>query len=162
MNPLTLGAVAFSLGLLLGLAVDDLWDEMRHRSHPDTTTSKGTTMADPRRSLLPLWMLILSLAANAAVGGLLIKTRYDTGLLTDCVAEYNQRFSQSYQARTASAPETQAALDRLIIAVSKNDEPGFKVALADYVTLRAKVKRDQAANPAPPLPDQFCGPERVR
>jgi anti-sigma factor RsiW len=163
MNLVTAALIAFALGLLLGLSLDDLYDALYRRARPaDRKQTEPMADATPRRSPLLLWLLIASLAANAFVGALLIKTRIDTGRLTECVAEYNQQFSQSYQARTQSAPETQAALDRVLIAVSKKDAATFRDALSDYVTLRAKVKRDQVANPPPPLPEQFCGKETRR
>jgi Tfp pilus assembly protein PilN len=170
--PWLAGVSGLCVGILIGLVIDDVYDIYR-------ANRKTRTPHMERRPLLLLWLLIVSLVANAVVGGTLIFARAKaeeaqrtatTSLqrtnanaaelekFTVCVAAFNQRFTEAYTARLKPSTEASDALDRLIRAVANDDRAEFRKALTAYVALREKVKAEQASNPYPPLPLDYCGP----
>jgi hypothetical protein len=158
---------SFVVGVLVGVVLDDVRDQLRdfrneRKPMPDPSETKTARRKDSRTSV---WLLIIVLALNVAVSGLLIKTRIDTAAVagrqsefTKCVADYNQKFSAAYRARLAPSAAATEALDKVMQSVASKDRAAFASALESYVDLRAKAKASQADNPYPPLPDDYCGP----
>jgi hypothetical protein len=161
---------SFVVGVLVGVVLDDVRDQLRdfrneRKPMPDPTESTPSTSARRKDSRASVWLLIIVLALNVVVSGLLIKTRIDTANVaarqsdfTKCVADYNQKFSAAYRARLAPSAAATEALDRVMASVAESDRAAFKAALKSYVDLRAKAKASQVDNPYPPLPDDYCGP----
>lgn len=160
---------SFVVGVLVGVVLDDVRDQLRdfrNERKPMPSTNRQATKSPRRKdSRTSVWLLIIVLALNVVVSGLLIKTRIDTANVaarqvefTQCVADYNQRFSAAYRARLAPSAAATEALDKVMASVAEADRAAFKAALQSYVDLRAKAKASQANNPYPPLPDDYCGP----
>jgi hypothetical protein len=166
---LLIAVSSFLVGVLVGVVLDDVRDQLRDFRNerkpmpsPDSSDTKAARRKDSRTSV---WLLIIVLALNVAVSGLLIKTRIDTANVasrqsqfTQCVADYNQKFSAAYRARLAPSAAATEALDKVMLSVAESDRDAFKAALQSYVDLRTKAKASQADNPYPPLPDDYCGP----
>lgn len=148
---------SFCVGVLVGRELDDFVSAVmsRRRSKMSETTVKK--QRSPDRLLLTL--LMVCVLANAVIGALLIKTRADTGHLTECVAAYNQQFSQAYLARATASQAATDSLDRLLLAVAKQDRAEFQKALNDYNKLRADYKAQITKSPLPALPEDYCSEE---
>lgn len=101
-------------------------------------------------------VVIIVLCAIAALSLLAVKQVRD---LSDCVARYNQQFSQSYQARLAVSAEASQKLDDVITAVEKKDPAKFRESVAAYVDARDKQREQAVKSPYPALPETFCGGE---
>jgi hypothetical protein len=149
---------SFTVGVLVGIVLDDARDQLRASRTERNTMPRSESRAS-------VWLLIIVLALNVVVSGLLIKTRIDTAnvaarqsTFTKCVADYNQKFSTAYRARLAPSAAATEALDRVMASVAQSDKEAFTAALQSYVDLRTKAKASQVANPYPPLPDDYCGP----
>ena len=160
---------SFVIGVLVGVVLDDVRDQLRDfRNERKPMPSKPTRepkVARRKDSRTSVWLLIIVLALNVAVSALLIKTRIDTSnvavkqtAFTNCVADYNQKFSAAYRARLAPSAAATEALDKVMASVAESDREAFRKALQNYVDLRTKAKASQANNPYPPLPDDYCGP----
>ena len=102
-------------------------------------------------------VVIVALCAITALSLLAVKQVRD---LSDCVARYNQQFSQSYQARLAASSEASQKLDDVITAVEKKDAARFRGSVAAYVDASDKQRAQAIKSPYPPLPESFCGEVR--
>lgn len=154
--------VSLVVGFIFGMEADDLIDQpigKEGRTVKDRLNRLRETPGRARRTPLSYWLLGVLLLVNAVNGIGLITTRLSTSDLAECVAAYNQQFSQAYQARFDSAATASKALDRLVIAVAANNRTEFKASIDAYVTARQAAIADQKANPYPELPDTFCGEE---
>ncbi len=159
-------ALAFIVGVCVGVAFDDAWDLYRasRRDNPNMTdrhpheTTAQTTARHRFNSQTALgWSLLIASIAMLAVGVLLITTKNTTESYSKCTAEWQQQFGEAYTARVDAAREVSDAMDAIVLSVSGSDRTAFHKAVADYLYVRDRQKADQAENPLPPLPEVLCG-----
>lgn len=153
------GGLGLALGFLAGIALDDALD-LWIASRRARTTRKEPRMHRPTTDTILRAGLILILVANTVLGVLLIQQRATSGNFAECVATYQRDFGRAYAARTTAAQKTSDALDRLVVAVARDDAKAFQRALDAYVVARETQQAERRRNPFPPVPTELCGDPR--
>lgn len=156
-------ALAFIVGVCVGVAWDDAWDLFRsareesHMAHESETPEETKDRHRFNGMSVLGWFLILVTAALLAVGVMLILTRNATEDYSRCTAQWQQQFGKAYTARVSASIEVSDAMDDIVKGVAEQDKAEFDKAVQHYLDVRTQQKKDQAANPLPPLPEVLCG-----
>lgn len=149
------------VGFLAGIALDDALDLYRH-----SRKAKDMKANVHPPSSRTLWAVALAavVAAQLIVGGMLIKSRLDLqnaerdrASYQACTNRWQQEFASAYLARLTASTDASAALERVIRGVDTEDIVRIRVAVDEYLELRAQQVKSQQRNPYPALPDDLCG-----
>lgn len=160
-----LSVLSLIVGVCVGVVWDDAWDFYRASRrdkptvdrHPDETQQQTTNRRRFNSTTTLGWTLIVTTVCAAVTGILLITTKAATEAYSQCTAQWQQQFGEAYTARVEAAREVSDAMDAIVLSVSADDRSAFHKAVEDYLNVRESQKRDQAANPLPPLPEVLCG-----
>lgn len=146
--------VAFLIGVVVGIVLQDSIELIR-------ASRKECTMPVPNASAREraLWrvLLIVTVAAQVAVAGMLIITRSANEEYARCTATWQQQFAQAYTARANAAAEVSKAIDDILLAADAGDRDASRVGVDRYVALRHQQDLDRAKSPLPALPEAVCG-----
>lgn len=146
--------VAFLVGVVVGVVLQDSIELIR-------ASRKECTMPVPNASARErvLWriLLIITVAAQVGVAGMLIYTRASTEQYASCTARWQQQFAEAYTARANAAAEVSKAIDDILLAADAGDRDASRVGVDRYVELRHQQDLDRAESPLPPLPESVCG-----
>lgn len=156
-------ALAFIVGVCVGVAWDDAWDLIRSARKDRTVAHEGETATETTArhrfngiSALGIGLIGIA-AALMVVGVLLIIGKNATESYSRCTAEWQQQFGEAYVARVTASTEVSEAMDDIVQSVADDDKAAFDAAVQHYVKVREDQKQKQAENPLPPLPEALCG-----
>ena len=113
------------------------------------------------REKLVAAVCVFFLGVGLFVVGMTLSANQDR--LTGCIIGYSNALADSLDARSQASGESQAALDRVMEAVSAAFEKAtpaageqVREAIDDYVKYRRNVTKSQQRNPYPAAPRDAC------
>lgn len=163
--------LAFLVGIAVGVVLDDAWELVRPRKKEHDVVNAAPLTEDNANAsqkagfstnTLGVLLIVCCLALAIAAGALLL-TRASTEKYSRCTADWQQKFSTAYIARSDAASEVSKAVDDVMISVAALDSTDqktvieFRASLQRYLKIRSEQDKERTTNPLPPLPAILCG-----